>query len=94
MSIHHSIDQGGTFGAVLPVNADLFFLNTETNIFAEDPLHAEMDLTATGVPWLFFPEIELVTIDEPIQLINGTTVPPTSSNFHPGVTITVWLHAC
>ncbi len=87
MTIRHSIDQGGTFDAMLPVNADLFFVDVDTGDFIGSLPATEIELSANGVPWLFFTEIELVQILEPLQLVSGATVPPTSPNFHTGVTI-------
>lgn len=91
MSINHDIFEGGTFDAVLPVNANLFFVNASTGQFVGSR-STEIELTTRDQPWLFSPFFrdgtELVKITDPLQLGPGgnVNVPPTSPNFQVGVT--------
>lgn len=86
MTIDHSIFDGGTFDATVPVNADLFFTDAATGEFFGS-LNTQIELSATGVPWLFFPNVDVLELVDSIQLANGTTVLPTSLNFHTGYAI-------
>ncbi len=89
MQINHNTSEGGTFNAVLPVNADMFFSNANTNVFVGG-LNRPFEIRQTNQPWLLGPVSqegsELVVITDPVQMGPGNTAvaPATSPNFFPG----------
>ncbi len=93
MQINHNNFDGGVFDATIPVIPDLWFCqeghadNCVGMQVAQFP-GLQIELNAREVPWVFFPDdSDLVQITDTVTLVSGATVPPTSSNFHPGFVI-------